>query len=152
MDHARPGEIDHSVAQPPVESDAGQPAAAPDPIRRSVSGSTTHSPYRQKFFHRQRSTIAPAGMRAALSIRAIMKKKKAKAPAWARALFDAGKEEPLGADQAIGVSAGCLAGVVQQGNDSQAAIENRAGQVQRGGPARGHGAPLEKFPQPTANP
>ena len=48
-----------------------------------VSGSTTHSPYRQKFFHRQRSTIAPAGMRAALSISAIMKKKKAKAPAWA---------------------------------------------------------------------
>ena len=61
----------------------------------SVSGSTTHSPYRQKFFHRQRSTIAPAGMRAALSIRAIMKKKKASSAGLGACFVHAGKEEPL---------------------------------------------------------
>src|SRR5438046_805179 len=38
-------------------------------------GNATHKPYRQKFFHDQRSAIAPVGIVAVVSINTIMKKK-----------------------------------------------------------------------------
>src|SRR5437867_3928031 len=43
-------------------------------------GRATHRPYRQKFFHAQRSAIAPVGMVAVVSMNTIMKKKIAMTP------------------------------------------------------------------------
>ncbi len=68
-------EVHRSVTQAPIDSALSQPAPTPYPIRVKTIGQRDPEARReQKFFHAQRSAIAPVGIVAVVSINTIMKK------------------------------------------------------------------------------
>ena len=98
-------------------------------------GSATHRPYRQKFFHAQRSAIAPVGIVAVVSMNTIMKKNSANTPV---SPTDAAEEPPLRSHQPVGVRAGGVAGCVNSGAEADPAVQHGQPWPERRVPARCH--------------
>ena len=123
VNHARTREVHCAMAKAPIQPTLSQPTTTPDPIAH-IDNKVAQPKNRteQKFFHAQRSAMAPVGIVAVVSMKTIMKKNSTMTAA---SLATPVRNQPFVPIEAVSKCAGSFTSSVHCCTQSPTSIQHR---------------------------